>query len=234
MNRRASVIRHVHFEDLGLLEPLLEARGYEVEYNDAWNADFDAADKADLVVLLGGPISVNDTDDYPFLDSEIALAAARLARDRPLLGLCLGAQIIAKASGCAVRPGPEKEIGWAPLRLTAEGLASPLVHLQDVSVLHWHGEICHLPDAMPVLASTPACRNQAFQVGKRCLALQFHAEAGVRGIEPWLVGHTLEIEQADTVSVRQLRADTETFGPRLEHAGTRFFEAWLDSTEACG
>lgn len=178
MKKCALVIRHVHFEDLGLLAPLLEARGFEIRYNEAWDAGVDAAVDADLAVLLGGPISVNDTSDYPFLKAEIALSARRIARVRPLLGLCLGAQIIAKAAGGAVRPGPEKEIGWAPLRLTTKGLASPVVHLQDVSVLHWHGEVCDLPDGIPTLASTAACRNQAFQVGHKCLALQFHAEAG--------------------------------------------------------
>lgn len=228
MNRRAAVIRHVHFEDLGLLEPLLTARGFDIRYHEAWSTDFQAAADADMVVLLGGPISVNDTDDYPFLGPEIALAARRLAHDQPLLGLCLGAQIIAKAAGGTIRPGPEKEIGWAPLRLTAEGLASPLVHLRDVPVLHWHGEICELPDDIPPLASTGACRYQAFQVGEWCLALQFHAEAGVHGIEPWLVGHTLEIEQTNGASVGRLRADTAAFGPNLEKAGKCFFSAWLD------
>lgn len=229
MNRRASVIRHVHFEDLGLLEPLLEARGFDIEYYEAWETDVDAAADADLVVLLGGPISVNDAQDYPFLDKEIVLAEHRIAHGAPLLGLCLGAQIIARAAGGTVQPGREKEIGWAPLELTEEGLASPLAHLRDVSVLHWHGEVCDLPGNIPSLASTAACRNQAFQIGDRCLALQFHAEAGTRGIEPWLVGHTLEIEQTGGVNVPQLRSETATFGPNLEKAGTRFFTAWLDT-----
>jgi GMP synthase (glutamine-hydrolysing) len=229
MTRRAFVVRHVHFEDLGLLAPLLAARGFEIEVHEAWNADFDAAADAGLVVLLGGPISVNDTRDYPFVDREIALARSRIGRDRPLLGLCLGAQVIARAAGGSVGPGPEKEIGWAPLRLSEPGLASPLVHLQGVSVLHWHGEVCVLPDDIPSLASTAACRNQAFQVGDRCLGLQFHAEAGTGGLEPWLVGHALEIEQTDGVSVRRLRSDTDTHGPALKEAGSRFFNAWLDA-----
>ena len=86
MTKRASAIRHVHFEDLGLLAPLLEARGYAIQYHDAWTADWDDAAGADLVVLLGGPISVNDGDAYPFMEREIALAAARLVQITMKLG----------------------------------------------------------------------------------------------------------------------------------------------------
>ncbi len=229
MTRRISAIRHVHFEDLGLLEPLFSARGFEIRYHNAWDADLRGVVEADLLIILGGPISVNDTGAYPFLKDEIALAAHRIARKLPILGLCLGAQIIAKAIGGEVRPAAQKEIGWGPLELTAQGQGSLLSHLADAPVLHWHGEVCELPNDIPSLARTEACAIQAFQVGATCLGLQFHAEAGTTGIEPWLIGHTLEIETTPGVTVEKLRDDTRRFGPALEKSGTRFFEAWLDS-----
>ncbi len=228
MNKRVSAIRHVHFEDLGLLASILEARGFEILYQDAWAADFQSGADADLLVILGGPISVNDIVNYPLLKKEIALASRRIAKDQPTLGLCLGAQIMTKAIGGTVGPGPEKEIGWMPLQLTTAGAISPLAQLQNVRVLHWHGEVCNLPQGIPSLASTAACRNQAFSIGEKCLALQFHAEVGTDGIEPWLIGHTLEIESTKGVTVSQLRTDTARFGSALGKAGTRFFQAWLD------
>ena len=99
MNKQAVAIRHVAFEDLGLLETILRQRGFDISYQDAWDLDPAAAEAADLTVILGGPISVNDTENYPFLDAEIAITQTRLDRGGPTLGLCLGAQIMAKAIG---------------------------------------------------------------------------------------------------------------------------------------
>ncbi|MEO1017162.1 MAG: glutamine amidotransferase [Pseudomonadota bacterium] len=228
MTKRVAAIRHVHFEDLGLLEPLLRNRGFDLTYHNAWDADLRGVVDADLLVILGGPISANETDEYPFLKDEIAVAAHRLARRQATLGLCLGAQIITRAIGGTVKPGPEKEIGWAPLEITSQGEATPLIHLANTPVLHWHGEICMLPDGIVSLARTLACDVQAFAVGDTGLGLQFHAEAGTSGIEPWLIGHTLEIAQAAGKSVVQLREDTQRFGSELEKAGALFFNAWLD------
>lgn len=220
-------IRHVAFEDLGLIDPILRARGADIVYLDAWHLDTQRVEAADLVVMLGGPISVNDTEDYPFLAQEIALAKARIGAGRPTLGICLGAQIMARAIGGTVRPGPDKEIGWRPVSLSAAGRASVLAPLEDVAVLHWHGEICELPPETESLARTPACATQAFIPGPRALALQFHVEAGADGIEPWLVGHTGEISATPGVSVAGLRADSTRLGPTLRAPADSMFHRWL-------
>ncbi len=222
-------IRHVPFEDLGLLAPLLADRGHGVHILDAPTDDLTPARHAELVVILGGPISANDTADYPFLETEIALAAERLGADRPIIGLCLGAQIMARALGAPVYPSDVKEIGWAPLDLTPAGQESPMGALAAVPVLHWHGETFELPPGAIHLASTPDCAHQAFALGRHGLALQFHAEAGTAGLEPWFVGHTLEIAQTPGVDVPTLRADTVRFGPGLVQPATRFFSAWLEA-----
>src|SRR3954470_3221779 len=108
-------VRHVHFEHLGALEPLLAEAGYAVRYVEAWTANWATLTQPDLLVLLGAPISVNDEVDYPFLKPELSLVKAQLDARRPVLGLCLGAQLMARALGCRVYPVAHAEVGWAPL-----------------------------------------------------------------------------------------------------------------------
>lgn len=222
----ACAIYHVPFEDLGLLSAVLTERAMSVEMHPAWDIPQSAA-VAPLLVLLGGPMSVNDTDDYPFLEEEIALARVRLAAGLPTLGICLGAQIMTRAIGGTVGPGPEKELGWAEIELTDAGCQSALRALEGVSVLHWHGEVCALPPGTRSLATTPACKSQAFAPAPRALALQFHAEAGHDGIESWLAGHSVEIKATPGVSVPKLRSDTSHFGPKLAAPARAMFHRWL-------
>lgn len=233
--RTCVAIRHVAFEDLGLLAPLLEAQGYQVRYLEAGIDDIAAVDPLapDLVVILGGPIGANDDWDYPFLGEETALLRQRLAADRPTLGLCLGAQLMARALGARVFPAPEKEIGWAPLELTSAGRESCLRHLDGelTAVLHWHGDTFELPAGATRLATTSACENQAFAFGTRALALQFHAEAAGAALERWFIGHTLEIATTPGVSVAQLRADTARHSETLRAQGRRCFSEWLEAVE---
>nr|WP_242881129.1 glutamine amidotransferase [Stenotrophomonas maltophilia] len=172
--KHAVVLQHVGFEDLGTLQPLLLAQGWQLQLLQAGVDALDDAETADLLVVLGGPISANDTGTYPFVNDSIALLQRRLQRQRPTLGICLGAQLMARALGASVAPSGGKEIGFAPLLLTDEGQRSPLQSLQGIPVLHWHGEAFELPAGARRLASTPACRHQAFAIGSHALALQCH------------------------------------------------------------
>lgn len=230
--KRAVIIRHVPFEDLGSLTAPLATPSYAIDYLEAGADDLDhtSAREADLLIVLGGPIGANDDQDYPFLKDEIRIIEYRLQTEKPILGVCLGSQLLARALGARVFEGPAQEIGWAPLALTAEGQRSPLSHLAPTktSMLHWHGDTFDLPPGAMRLASTPLCENQAFQWGRNILALQFHAEVTRRGLERWFIGHTCEIRATQSVSVASLRRDTAQFGPALEVQGPRFFRAWLD------
>src|SRR6185436_5058732 len=129
----------------------------------------------------------------------------RLSRRRPTLGICLGAQLIARVLGARVYPARAKEIGWHPLQLTSAGEASPLSHLRATSgqVLHWHGDTFDLPAGAAHLASTEVCPHQAFSIDA-ALALQFHLEVDVHRIERWLIGHVCELG-VNGVDVAQLR-----------------------------
>lgn len=222
-------LRHVPFEDLGTLEPLLRARGHRQRYVEAPREDIGALDPGapDLLVVLGGPIGAYDERNYPFLEAEIALIERRLAAGRPTLGICLGAQLIARALGARVYPASGKELGWAPLELSAAGRSSCLRHLDRTAVLHWHGDTFDLAPGATLLASTEACPNQAFAYGPATLALQFHLEAAGRALESWFVGHTMEIAATPGVTVAKLRADTERWSPELVPRAARCFEEWL-------
>ena len=164
--RSAVALRHVAFEDLGLLAPVMEREGWDVSFCEAAVDDLrhDSIRNANLLVILGGPIGAYETDAYPFLTSELALIEHRLSRELPTLGICLGSQLMAKALGSRVYAGPVKEIGWGRIELTNEGAASCLSPLAeaDSAVLHWHGDSFDLPGGAQRLASNAHYENQAF------------------------------------------------------------------------
>lgn len=230
--RRVSAIRHVAFEDLGLLAPALEAAGYELEILDPALDDLRAARRAepDLLVVLGAPIGANQEGRYPFLRDELSWIEARLARGLPMLGVCLGAQLIARVLGARVAPGPAPEIGWAPIELTDAGRQSMLGEFAsaDHVVLHWHGDRFELPEGAERLACTELCETQAFRHGRNVLALQFHAEADPRRIESWLVGHACELGMLEGDAVSSIREAAGRVGDRYAAAAARAWRRWLE------
>ena len=230
--RRASAIalRHVAFEDLGLLAPMLEAVGWAISYRDAPIDDLDdfAIEHSDLLIVLGGPIGVYDTQAYPFLYKEIALLERRLGKGLPTLGICLGSQLIAKALGSRVFAGPVREIGWGKVELTLSRRTSCLSPLgaADALVLHWHGDTFDLPRDAARLAFNANYENQAFSYGRNSLALQFHLEAEPVQLEQWLVGHAIELSGAG-VSISDLRAATAAASRIVRQQAQAIFTAWL-------
>ena len=225
-------LRHLAFEDLGLLRPVLEARGFgrfltlDAGVDELRDVDLDAVD---LLVVLGGPIGAYDDALYPYLKDELALIQRRLAARRPLLGICLGAQLMARALGAPVRPMAHgrKEIGFAPLTLTDAGRDSALAPLAlGQPVLHWHGDQFEIPAGCTSLARTPLCPHQAFAVEHVALGLQFHLESDPARLEQWLIGHAGELAQA-RIPLDALRRDAITHGPALRAALGEVVDRWM-------
>lgn len=231
--RKALALIHLAFEDLGSLGTELTGAGYEIEVVEVSTADLRAIDPLapDLLVILGGPIGVYEQVAYPFLPAEIDLIRSRLAEKLPTIGICLGAQLMAAASGASVYPGTQgKEIGWAAIQAGADAALHPFFSellSPDLRVLHWHGDTFDLPPGAHHLASTALYANQAFAIGEHALGLQFHPEVTAQNLERWYVGHACELAHAK-ISVAQLREDSSIFAPRLEAAAQRFWRGWLN------
>lgn len=224
------VIRHIHFEDLGCFEQPLRDSGYSISYLEAPLDELDNAYNSDLLVILGGPCGVDDANHYPYLRQEIEIAKHRLVNNLPLLGVCLGAQIIAGAAGAKVYLGDNgKEIGWAPLSFTEAGLDSPLSPLNEGGspMFHWHGDTFELPENATLIASSARYKNQIFSIGNAVLGFQCHPELDSTKIEHWLIGHACELASTSHIDLEQLRTETQVYGAQLRQNATRALNNWL-------
>lgn len=174
---RAHWLQHVPFEGLGSIAPWLTANGYEVTCTKLFEAvDLPAPEAIDVLVVMGGPMSVNDEDDYPWLVQEKEFIRACVDSGMPVLGICLGAQLIARVLGARVYPNRVKEIGWFPVYAVPATGDATFRFPSSATVFHWHGETFDLPRGAMRLAKSDGCANQAFQFGERTIGLQFHLE----------------------------------------------------------
>jgi len=218
--------RHVPFEHLGRIQPALEARGIGTEYADLYCGPARLPDPEDFagLVFMGGPMSANDS--LPYLRQEMDWIAAAAERGQPVLGICLGAQLIAKAMGARVYRNAVKEIGWFAIDLTPEGARDPLFAAGGAreTVFHWHGETFDLPPGATLLASSEACRNQAFRVGQHVYGLQFHLEVTPEMIADWCM------QDANCGDVRELAhpIDPQANAANLDLLSRSVFGNWCD------
>lgn len=227
---RVLAFRHVPFEGLGLIEPVLAARQIVVDYADLYRADAVLPELAryDALIFLGGPMSVND--DLPYLGLEMGCIRQAVAAGQPILGICLGAQLIAKALGAAVRRNPAKEIGWYALHFTeAAGTDRLFQGLSLETVFHWHGETFDLPPGAELLAWSERCRHQAYRLGDRVYGLQFHLE-----VTPGMIGDWCAQDE-NCGDVRELESaiDPSWNAPRLAELSARVFGNWCETVQFC-
>lgn len=215
---RIRVLQHVPFEGPGTIADWARDRGHSLDIAPVFSgAPAGAPETFDMLVVLGGPMSVHDEGKLPWLSPEKRAIGAAIAADKPVLGICLGAQLIAEALGSTVAPNPHREIGWFPLRRDPSApTAGPAAAIDDgLTAFHWHGETFGIPPRAIRLASTEACENQAFICGERIIGLQFHLEItpeNARG----LIAHCAD-EMDDGRFVQDAR--------RMLADGTRFADA---------
>ena len=174
---RAHYLQHVPFEGLGSIETWLQTAGYDITSTRFHLSEaLPEVDEIDLLVVMGGPMSVNDELEYPWLGDEKAFIRSVVASGTPTLGICLGAQLIASAMGAKVFPNAVKEIGWFPVQAVASSNEASFKFPEETTVFHWHGETFDLPPQAVQLAQSTGCQNQAFQIGNHVIGLQFHLE----------------------------------------------------------
>lgn len=184
----------------------------------------------DTLLMMGGPMSVNEDDIYPYIRKEEKLTREFIARNKSVLGICLGAQIMAKALGCRVYKGKEQEIGWHDIELTSEGIVDVLMrklavhpHVGDMwkrfKVFHWHGETFDIPEGAVRLAGSELFPNQAFRYGKNAYAFQFHIEVTKEMIYDWLKDEDIDHDR--------LKAETERLYEVYHGRAWNFYEAFF-------
>jgi len=170
-------LQHVPFEGLGSIQDWLVETGYEITRTRFYHsAELPSPEGIDLLIVMGGPMSVNDENGYPWLAAEKGFIKKFIASGKPALGICLGAQLIASALGGKVFPNPVKEIGWFSVKAVASAADAAFVFPESTEAFHWHGETFSLPSQAIRTAESEGCRNQAFQIGTGVIGLQFHLE----------------------------------------------------------
>jgi GMP synthase (glutamine-hydrolysing) len=232
------VFQHVPFEPLGTLDPLLKESGFRIRYVN-FGRDPDSRptlEKYAALIVLGGPMNADQIDSHPNLLTEVEIIREAVQRDMSILGVCLGAQLLAKALGGAVTRNAVREIGWYDVALTESGKNDPVLSafapVQEV--FQWHEDGISLPPDAVHLATSPASAVQAFRYGKHAYGFQFHLEANQPLIDRWLSvpdHQATLIEEQGHISAGSIRSQTATSIGPLQELSRETFTRWVDQFE---
>ena len=188
------IIKHIPIEGPGSIGRFLKDTAWNMQIIDLSLRQHLPDDTAGIeaVIILGGPMNVYETEKYPFLKKEADFLRKALKGEVPVLGICLGAQLLAKACGAKIVKAGQKEMGWHEVYLTEAGRADPLFEGLSLrlNIFQWHEDTFDIPDGGKLLAESPSCRNQAFRYGRSAYGLQFHVEVTVDMVESWIKEYT--------------------------------------------
>lgn len=232
--KKVLVFQHVAWEILGSFHPLLKDAGFRIRYIN-FGRDPHAKPKVkeyDGLIVLGGPMGVYEHDKHPHLHTEVHCIRDAIEQGKPVLGICLGAQLIASALGAEVKPNGTKEIGWYDLSLTEAGKKDPVLgHLGDrEKIFQWHGDTFGIPKGAEWLAKSDACTNQAFRYGEKVYGFQFHLEVDETMMQRWLAepSNLKEIEELGGPGhLQQIKTDTPKYTARQTELSNAAFGKYI-------
>lgn len=204
-------LQHVPFEGLGIIKEWAVSQSAKISVSQLFNNDpVPSLDSFDWLIVMGGPMGIYDHDEYPWLVEEKQLIKAAIDAGKTVIGICLGAQLIADVLGTKVYPGPQKEIGWFPIQRATD---APEIIPEELVAFHWHGDTFDLPEGAIHLASSAACRNQGFIYNKRVIGLQFHLETTPESMEALIENCGNELVDTPTIqTTEQMRAGLPNIG----------------------
>jgi GMP synthase-like glutamine amidotransferase len=213
VGKKALVIQHAATEGPGTIAPALRRFGLETHYVRIFKDERvpREVEGYHALIVLGGPMGVYEEAKYPFITDELYLVEKTLKAGLPLLGICLGAQVLAAAAGARVYRGRKKEIGWYPVRLTTEGQGDMLFLglPEELNVFHWHGDTFDVPPGGTNLASSELYTNQLLRVGKNAYGIQFHLEVTSAMIREWIEMSGKEIKTLKMYPERIIKESTD-------------------------